>query len=186
MSTDMTGIYRRPITAEILIPLVVPTNNRYFTLVNILPWEELGKIANLYRSKTVNINLGRTLDLRMHLGAYTAQLYNGWTDRETEEMVRYHAGVRVLCGLDSRNDSLDRTSIQSFRSQLGQAGAEAINRAIILHAAGAGFTGTELCAADTTVQEAPIAHPTEVGHMKKISEKLAGIGKFLGSVVKKK
>lgn len=186
MSTDMTGIYRKPLTQEIPIPLLLPATNRYFILVNILPWEELGTIANIYRSRKININLGRKLDLRLHLGAYIAQLCNGWTDRDTEEMVRYHAGVRVLCGLEFCNDTLDRTSIQSFRTQLGKDGAEAINRAIVLHATGAGFTGAALCASDTTVQESPIAHPTEVGHMKKISEKLLGMGKSIGLFVKKK
>jgi len=46
---------------------------------------------------------------------------------------------------------------------------------------GAGFTGSELCASDTTVQESPIAYPTEVGHMKNIAEKLLGIPLFQGS-----
>ncbi|MBL7668863.1 MAG: hypothetical protein JNM39_00125 [Bdellovibrionaceae bacterium] len=44
---------------------------------------------------------------------------------------------------------------------------------------GAGFTGIEICAADTTVQESPIAYPTEVGHLKNIAEKILGFGKKL-------
>ena len=47
----------------------------------------------------------------------------------------------------------------------------------VLHASGAGFTGSGWCAADTTVKESPIAYPTEVGHLKNISEKLLGIGR---------
>lgn len=185
MSTDMTGIYFEPITKEIEVSLVLSEINRYFLLTNILPWEKLAEIANFHRSKEVNIHLGRTLDLRLHLGAYLARYLNGWNDRQTEEMIRCHSGMRVLCGLHGKSTTLDRTSVQSFRSQLGKDGAEAINHAIVLQAKSAGFTGSELCAADTTVQESPIAHPTEVGHMKKISEKLIGIGKKLGGKIEK-
>jgi hypothetical protein len=69
---------------------------------------------------------------------------------------------------------------------LGKEGSEAINQIVVRNAAGAGFTGSELCAADTTVQEAPITYPTEVGHMKKISEKLLGIGKKFKKAAAKK
>ncbi len=47
---------------------------------------------------------------------------------------------------------------------------------ILRSAAGAGFTGIESCAADTTVQGSPIAYPTEVGHLK---DKILKFGKKL-------
>ncbi len=184
MSTKMDGIYQQSLfTTNIHMAVYVSENSRYRILANVLPWLQLAEIANSFRSKTVNINLGRTLDLRLHIGVYVAQSMNGWTDRETEEMIRYHAGVKILCGLEESSDTLDRTSIESFRNQLGKEACEALNKSIVLHAASAGFTGSELCASDTTVQEAPIAHPTEIGHMKKIAEKLIGIGKKLNSRV---
>jgi hypothetical protein len=46
-------------------------------------------------------------------------------------------------------------------------------------ALGPGFTGIEICVADTTVQESPIAYPREVGHLKNIAEKSLGFGKSL-------
>jgi gas vesicle protein len=180
----MDRIYQRSLfSVSLQLSVPIGENSRYRVLSNVLPWEELAGIANLYRSKKVNITLGRELDLRIHLGAYVSQTMNGWTDRATEEMIRYHAGVRILCGLEESNDTLDRTSIQSFRLHLGKDGSEALNQVIVHHAAAAGFTGSELCAADTTVQEAPIAYPTEAGHMKKMAEKLTGIGKILGSKI---
>jgi len=57
---------------------------------------------------------------------------------------------------------------------------EELNQMVLRSAMGAGFTGIEICAADTTVQESPIAYPTEVGHMKNIAEKILGFGKKLG------
>jgi IS5 family transposase len=186
MSTDMCGIYQPSLFAKSLaIWVSVPESSRYRVLADILPWPRIAEVANKYRGRHVSLIVGRPLDMRLHLGAYVAQSMNGWTDRETEEMIRYHAGVRVLCGLSESSDSSDRTSVEKFRNQIGPEGADALNQIIVDCAAGAGFTGSGICAADTTVQEAPIQHPTEVGHMKKIMDKLVGIGKKIGGNVAK-
>jgi len=186
MSTDMTGIYQQNLFSTIaMITIFVPSENRYRVLSECLPWPELAEIANKFRSQHVNINYGRSLDLRLHLGAYIAQAMNGWTDREAEEMVKYHAGVRVLCSVDGSDKSIDHTSIADFRNAVGPDGAEEINKVIVLHASQQGFTGSRICSSDTTVQEAPIAYPTEVGHLKNIMEKLVGIGAKLKKGVSK-
>lgn len=178
MSTRMDGIHQPSLfsRASLKMDVIVPVENRYRVLAEKLPWVKLADEANAHRSKSVNIHVGRPLDLRLHLGALIAQSMNRWTDRETEEMVRYHAGVRILCGLEQSSESTDHTSIETFRSQLGKVGVESLNRIIVESARNAGFTDGSLCSSDTTVQEAPITHPTEVGHMKKIAEKLVGIG----------
>lgn len=187
MSTDMKGIHQPSLfSQQSMLSVFVSDQSKYRILENILPWSQLGEVANYYRAKKIDINNGRILNLRLHLGAYIVQSMNGWTDRQTEEMVRYHVGVRILCGLEESTDTIDRTRIEAFRTLLGKEGSEALNQIIVQSAVGAGFTGTELCASDTTVQESPIAYPTEVGHMKNISEKLLGIGKRLKSKVLKK
>lgn len=184
MSTKMEGIYQQSLFSKSLnLSVIVSEGSRYRILANTLPWEELATTFNQYRAEKVNINIGRSLNLRLHIGAYIAQAMNGWSDRETEEMIRYHVGVRILCGLEESSETLDRTSIETFRNQVGPAGSEAVNNILILHAMGAGYTGPEICASDTTVQEAPIAYPTEVGHMRKIAEKLLSLGRKAGSKV---
>lgn len=75
--------------------------------------------------------------------------------------------------------TMDRTRIEAFRNCVGKTCAEELNQMVLRSAMGAGFTGIEICAADTTVQESPIAYPTEVGHMKNIAEKILGFGKRL-------
>jgi hypothetical protein len=75
---------------------------------------------------------------------------------------------------------MDRTRIEAFRNCVGKSCAEELNQMVLRSAMGAGFTGIEICAADTTVQESPIAYPTEVGHLKNIAEKILGFGKKLG------
>jgi hypothetical protein len=160
--------------------VVVPGMSRYRMLATHLPWKQLGETANCWRAKKVNIHVGRPLNLRLHLGALISQSMNGWTDRETEEMVKYHAGVRVLCALECSQESIDHTSIETFRNQLTSGGVEAINRLVIQVALRKGYTDVDLCSSDTTVQESPIEYPTEVGHMRKISQKLKGMAKKLG------
>ena len=181
MSTDMRGILQTSLFS--LTPgvsVIVDQNSQYRVLAQVFPWVDAAEIANRYRSEKVDIENGRILDLRAHIGALIAQTMNGWTDRQAEEMVRYHAGVRLLCGLEGATTTMDRTRIEAFRNCVGKSCAEELNQMVLQAALGAGFTGIEICAADTTVQESPIAYPTEVGHMKNIAEKILGFGKRLG------
>ncbi len=181
MATRMDGIHQPSLfsSSALKMDVLVPADNRYRLLAEKLPWSELAGVANHYRALVVDLNNGRPLDLRLHLGALIAQSMNRWTDRQTEEMVKYHAGVRLLCGLEQSTDTTDHTSVEAFRSQLTPAGVEELNRIIVKTAKAEGFTDGSLCSADTTVQEAPICYPTEVGHMKSIAEKLVGIGSKL-------
>jgi hypothetical protein len=178
MSTRMDGIHQPSLFSQstLKMDVLVARGNRYRVLAERLPWPELGSVANGYRARKVDLDNGRPMDLRLHLGALIAQSMNRWTDRETEEMVTLNAGVRLLCGLEQSSDTIDRTRIEGFRTQLGPEGVEAINRIVVEAAKEAGFTDGSLCASDTTVQEAPIAYPTEVRHMKNIAGKLVGIG----------
>lgn len=180
MSTEMRGILQPSLfslTPEVSV--IVGSDSQYRVLAQIFPWIEAAEIVNRYRSEKVDIAIGRTLDLRSHIGALISQTMNGWTDRQTEEMVRYHAGVRLLCGLEGTTTTMDRTRIEAFRNCIGKGCAEELNQMVLRAAMGAGFTGIEICAADTTVQESPIAYPTEVGHLKNIAEKILGFGKKL-------
>lgn len=178
MSTLMDGIENLSLfegTAH-KMDIVVPRSNRYRVLAEKLPWLELAKVANKHRAARVDIHNGRPLNLRLHLGALIVQSMNGWTDRETEDMVANHAGVRFLCGLENSTETIDHTNIETFRNQLTDAGVEEINKTVVGTAVAFGFTGTKLCSSDTTVQEAPIAYPTEVGHLRNIALRLTGIG----------
>lgn len=177
MTTKMEGVFQKNLFSRMAsVPVFVPEESKYRLLDEMLPWPRLAEVANRYRSRQVDIDRGAPLNLRLHLGAYIVQTMHGLTDRQTEEMVRYHAGVRLLCGVAGSAETIDHTSIETFRNMVGPEGAEEINRMVVQCAAKEGFTGSGLCSSDTTVQEAPIAYPTEVGHLKKIAGKLSGIG----------
>ena len=178
MTTMMKGIQQKNLFSHMKsVGVYVPEESKYRVLSEVLPWVELAEVANRHRSKLLDINRGAPLNLRLHLGAYVVQTMDALTDRKTEETVRYHAGVRLLCGVEGSTETIDHTSIEDFRNTVGPDGAEELNAIIVRHAVKEGFTGNKLCSSDTTVQEAPICHPTEVGHLRKISEHLTGIGK---------
>src|SRR5271166_4879177 len=130
MSTRMDGIHQPSLfsSSTLRMDVVVPADNRYRLLSEKLPWPKLAEVANIHRAQHVELDRGRALDLRLHLGAFIVQSMNRWTDRETEEMVRFHAGVRLLCGLEQSSDTIDHTSIETFRNQLGAVGVESLNR----------------------------------------------------------
>ena len=174
----MEGIYQKSLFSSLAtISIDVQTGSRYRILSDSLPWPKIAEVANRHRAKTRDISNGAPLDLRLHLGILIAQGMNDLTDRFSEDQVRYHAGVRILCGIADSTKTIDHTSIETFRNSLGKAGVAEINKIIIETATKHGFTGGRLCSSDTTVQESPIAYPTEVGHLKNITEKLVGIGK---------
>ena len=178
MTIKMEGIHQKNLFSSMRsIGVYVPEESKYRVLSDVLPWVELAEVANRHRSKLMDINRGAPLNLRLHLGAFIVQTMDGLTDRKTEETVRYHAGVRLLCGVEGTTETIDHTSIEDFRNTVGPEGAEELNKIIVRYAVKEGFSGNKLCSSDTTVQEAPICHPTEVGHLRKISERLTGIGK---------
>lgn len=189
MTTRMDGLTQTSLFSlgkQLRMDVLVSSGSRYWVLSNNLEWKLMGEVANKYRALKVDIHNGRPLNLRMHLGAMIAQSMNGWTDRETEEMMKYHAGIRLLCGLEQSKESLDHTSIECFRNQVGPKGFEEINHLVIKVALEKNFTDVELCSSDTTVQESPIEYPTEVGHMKKMATKLVAMAKGLGKSVSEK
>lgn len=178
MTTKMEGIVQKSLFSSMKsVGVHIPEESKYRVLCESLPWVELAEVANRHRLKRLNIHRGAPLNLRLHLGAYIVQTMDGLTDRKTEETVRYHAGVRLLCGVEGSTETIDHTSIEDFRNTVGPEGAEELNKMIVQYAVKEGFTGNKLCSSDTTVQEAPICHPTEAGHLRKISERLTGIGK---------
>ena len=88
MSTDMSGIYRVTPKIPTNVPIQVSTTDKYFVLTSNLQWENIANIVNEHRSQHVDIENGRPLDLRLHLGAVITQQITGFVDRDTEDMVR--------------------------------------------------------------------------------------------------
>ncbi len=159
------GMWRTTVSLE-------PTH-RLAVLCRSIPWEELmsNSIPILYDEQGIARDCaGRHLDLRAHLGAYILQSVHGWTDRWTEEMLRFYIPARIFCGYLESEGSLDHTSIEEFRNRFGTKGAELITQDMLKVAKEFGFTKADDVDMDTTVQQAGITHPTEMklmGHFMK-------------------
>lgn len=165
LSLFEVGMWRTTVSLE-------PTH-RLAVLCRSIPWEELMRksIPILYDEQGIDRDCaGRHLDLRAHLGVYILQSIHGWTDRWTEEMLRFYIPARIFCGYLESEGSLDHTSIEEFRNRFGTEGAQLITHDMMKVAKEFGFTKADDVDMDTTVQQAGITHPTEMklmGHFMK-------------------
>jgi len=167
--------------------ITLPHGHRLVTLYEAIPWHELMEKAKpiLYDEQGISPHLGRELNLRAHLGAYILQTVHGWTDRWTEEMIRYYVPARIFCGFLESTGSLDHTRIEAFRNRFGEKGACLITQDMLNVAQEYGFTGPEDVDMDTTVQEAGITHPTEMKLIDHLLKKANRIHKKLKEVSKR-
>jgi transposase, IS5 family len=162
----------------------VEPDHRLVVLCKSIAWMELMEKARpiLYDEQGIAWDTGgRKLNLRAHLAAYILQTVHGWTDRWTEEMVRFYFPARIFCGYLDSTGSLDHTKIEEFRNRFGEKGAELITRDVLKIAKEFGFTEPDDVDMDTTVQEAGITHPTEMKLMNHLMKRLKAIsGKLKG------
>lgn len=161
----------------------IEPSHRLVTLCKSIPWRELMEkaIPVLYDEQGVSAEMGRPLDLRAHLGAYILQTTYGWTDRWTEEMLRFYIPARIFCGYLESTGSLEHTSIEDFRNRFGEKGARLITEDMLKVARKFGLTGPDDVDMDTTVQEAGITHPTEMKLMGHFMKRLMALhGKIKG------
>lgn len=163
----------------------IEPDHRLAVLCRSIPWEELMEkaVPILYTEHGISAEKGRLLNLRAHLGIYILQTVHGWTDRWSEEMLKFYIPARLFCGFLESEGSLDRTSIEEFRNRFGEKGARLITEDMLKVAKSFGFTQPDDVDMDTTVQGAGITHPTEMKlmhHLMKRLTKLHGIIKEVG------
>ena len=162
-------------------------NHRLVVLCKAIPWDELIEqcIPILYQEQGILVDVGRRLNLRAHLGIYILQSVHGWTDRWSEEMLRFYVPARLFCGLLDSTASLDRTSIEDFRNRFAEKGAQLITQKMLDIAKEFGFTEPDDVDMDTTVQEAGITHPTEMKLLSRLMRKASTVHKKLRKLGKK-
>ena len=99
MSTDMRGIQQISLfslTAGITVN--VCADSQYRLLAQVFPWLEAAEIVNRYRALKVDIDNGRILDLRAHIGALLAQTMNGKSACDPDRLtsLNQRVGVNLL------------------------------------------------------------------------------------------
>jgi len=159
----------------------IEPNHRLVTLCKSIPWENLMEqaIPILYHDHGISPDIGRSLNLRAHLGVYILQTTYGWTDRWCEEMVRFYIPARIFCGYGESTGSLDHTKIEEFRNRFGEKGARLITTDMLKVARKFGLTEPDDLDMDTTAQEAGITHPTEMKLMHHLIKRLSTLHGFI-------
>lgn len=179
MSVDMRVIRQLSLFNDLSWSTTVriESDHRLMNLDRSMPWESLMEksIQILYDEQGISPDLGRPLNLRAHLGAYILQTTYGWTDRWTQEMLRFYIPARIFCGYADSTGSLDHTSIEEFRNRFGEKGARLITEDMLKVAKSFGFTQPDDVDMDTTVQCAGSTHPTEMKLMHHLMKRLTAL-----------
>lgn len=92
------------------------------------------------------------------------------TYREAEDLIAHYAPAWYLCDLMDSDWHLDHVTIFDFTTMLGDTGMAQINESIFSKAEDCGFLDSSVLMSDTTVQEAMIPYPTEVGLMSRFGQ----------------
>jgi len=178
MSICYAGLNDRLVGAEIKI--TIGDNHRLLKLANALPWERLSEIVlpDLRRTTSkLKWWLGRSLQLRTHLGVYLLQQLFNETDRGIEKHIQDNAAYQMFCGLTIVKNwhCPDHTKIEEFRSRLSPETQCLLANELAILAVQMGFADPCHIDIDSTIQEANINYPAPSN----LLVKLAGIAKRL-------
>jgi hypothetical protein len=183
MSVDKSLIHQLTIFENAVWSTTVriEQDHRLVGLCKSICWEELMEkaIPILYDDQGISPDTGRALNLRAHLGAYILQTTYNWTDRWTEEMIRFYIPARIFCGYLDSMGSLDHTSIEEFRNRFGEKGARLITEDMLKTARKFGLTEPKDVDMDTTIQGAGITHPTEMKLMRHLMKRLSVLHRII-------
>jgi IS5 family transposase len=104
--------------------------------------------------------------------------------REAEDLIRYYAPARYLCGLTETEWTPDFTTIQDFTELMGEEGIKLINQQVVQMAVKQKLADPKTLVADTTAQEAAIPYPNEMGLMTGFLTSVASVARKVGRVLK--
>lgn len=178
-------LFPRPMSASIS----VAETHRLVVMTNEIDWTELEEIIQTIRMSKMKNAAGRPPHLRALAGALVLRATRKMTYRDTEDLIRYYAPARVLCGLMETSWAPDANTIQDFEQLMGEDGVRRINEYVVTWAVEEKLADPNLTVADMTAQEAAIPYPNEVGHMAAFLNAIVtastGAGKAVGNFLKK-
>lgn len=96
-------------------------------LTDELNWDKLLDLAEEIRSAKLKNTAGRPPHLRALIGALLLKATRDLTFREAEDLIRYYAPARYLCGLTETEWSPDHNTLHDLEVLLGEEGVRLIN-----------------------------------------------------------
>ena len=127
---------------------------------------------------------GRPPHLRTLTGALLLKATRDMTWREAEDLIRYYAPARYLCGLTETEWSPDHTTLHDFAVLLGEEGVRLINEYAVKWAVDEKLADPSVAVGDTTAQEAAIPYPNEMGLMAAFMNSVSAASKRGGTALK--
>ena len=162
----------------------IAEDHRLVHVTDTLDWTEMEERAQQIRSAKLKNAAGRPPHLRALLGAMLLMATRRLTYREAEDLIRYYAPGRYLCGLTETEWTPDFTTIQDFTELMGEEGIKLINQYVVQMAVKQKLADPKTLVADTTAQEAAIPYPNEMGLMSGFLSSVAGAGRKVGRGLK--
>jgi len=162
----------------------VAPNHRLVILTEEIDWTELEELVQAIRLSKLKNAAGRPPHLRAVIGALVLRAMRYRTLRDLEDLIRYYAPARFLCGLTETDWSPDANTIQDFEQLIGEEGVKLINERVVKWAVEEKLADPTLVVADMTAQEATIPYPNEMNMMATFVSAIAAASKNVGAALK--
>ncbi|HTP49436.1 MAG TPA: transposase [Anaeromyxobacteraceae bacterium] len=162
----------------------IDPNHRLVLLADEIDWTELEERVEEVRMSKLKSAAGRPPHLRALTGALLLKATRDMTWREAEDLIRYYAPARYLCGLTETEWSPDHTTLHDFAVLLGEEGVKLINEYAVKWAVDEKLADPNVVVGDTTAQEAAIPYPNEMGLMAAFMKSVGGVSKRAGTALK--
>jgi molybdopterin converting factor small subunit len=186
MQTTSASAKRQPdlISRSKLPTIPIAEDHKLVWVTDTLDWTVMEQRAQQIRCCKLKNAAGRPPHLRATLGAMLLMATRKLTYREAEDLIRYYAPARYLCGLTETQWTPDFTTIQDFTELMGEEGIKLINQYVVQMAVKQKLADPKTLVADTTAQEAAIPYPNEMGLMAGFLTSVAAAGRKVGRGLK--
>lgn len=163
----------------------IEENHRLVVMTDEIDWTELLELVEQYRQSILKNAAGRPPQLRALVGAMILKATRDATWRELEDLIRYYAPARYVCGLTETEWSPDFTTLNDFAVLMGEEGLKLINEYAVKWAVEEKLADPSVAVADTTAQEAAIPYPNEMGLMSAFLTSVMAACKHAGRAFKR-
>jgi len=164
--------------------IVIDEDHRLVVLAREIDWTDFLMFVEFIRLSRVKNAAGRPPHLRALVGALLLRAVRRLTYRETEDLIRYYAPARYLCGLTETDWTPDHNTICDFETLLGEDGVKQINEYAVQWAVAEKLADPSVVVGDTTAQEAAIPYPHEMRLMAAFMNTAIAASKRPGSALK--
>ncbi|TMQ22592.1 MAG: hypothetical protein E6J91_01180, partial [Deltaproteobacteria bacterium] len=161
----------------------IAPNHRLVQITEEIDWTELEDLVQAIRLSKLKSAAGRPAHLRALIGALVLRALRYRTIRDLEDLIRYYAPARFLCGLTETKWSPDANTIWDFEQLLGEEGVKLINERVVKWAVEEKLADPTVVVADTTAQEAAIPYPNEMNMMATFVSAVAAASKHVGAAL---